>query len=329
MRAFQRCRVGQLLGLLRLTPQALTKLETMGDVCPLDEKAVWALLRVPADEQLDALNTELARRSNRPTRKRLDEPDPTSYEALGPLRMVAYFNPQLFVDTRRRTEGHCVSLQQRVEGLNKQLAHCKRSRKRDSTHRKFSRELERLSYLGVFDIELEAYEVTSPSGASMQTFRGALIRKERTWTKRRRYDGFVLLVAHPDVAHTATELTTAYHGKDVVEKGFQTIKSVTELRPILHHRHPKVLAHVALCMLALLVVRTLRRRLRQAGSTLAASSCLGLLKTCHLNLRTADKDPSYDLTRPNHTQQALLRLLNFDHHAEEDQLRARIRPRPI
>ena len=325
-------RMGQLIGLLKLAPDVLARVEEMGPSLPLSERDIRMLGRLPLNKQLAALEAAIGEANAEAQDEAQTAPGSTRdpYHALGPVRMVAYFNPQLFVDMRRRTEDHCRQLQDRVEALNAELANCKRSRSRDTTYRKFSRELERLRYLDVFDVELEPLEVISPTGTVLESFRGDLVRRPEAWVRRRRYDGFVLLLGHPNLSHTAADLVEAYQSKDVVEKGFQTIKSVVELRPILHQQHPKVLAHVALCMLALLLMRTLRRRLRDAGSTIAASMCLDHLKTCHLNLRQpTDAEAAYDITRPNDAQRALLDMLSLNHLVSEEHLRPRLAPRQI
>ena len=68
-----------------------------------------------------------------------------------------------------------------------------------------------------------------------------------------------------------------------IEKDFQTIKSVIKLRPIYSYTDPKVQAHVTLCMLALLLCRSLEHQLKQANLALSAAACLETLATCHLN----------------------------------------------
>ena len=65
-----------------------------------------------------------------------------------------------------------------------------------------------------------------------------------------------------------------YRAKDAVERDFQTIKSDIELRPVLHHTDPKVRSHLSLCMLALLLERTMERRLRSVGLRMTAPAAI-------------------------------------------------------
>lgn len=136
-----------------------------------------------------------------------------------------------------------------------------------------------------------------------------------------------MLLAHPELPQSAKELVNFYRVKDTVEKDFQTIKSLVKLRPIYSYTDPKVQAHVTICMLALLVQRSLEQRLRTAGLPLTAPACIDVLKTCHLNQRRSDTEPLYDITELNAAQQQVLAALGLEQLADDQALRARIRPR--
>jgi len=322
-------RVGKLLRLLRLQPQVQQRIEQLGESFPFGEDYAHSLRRRPPEEQLAALEADLCAHlagSSSSSGASDEESEP-----LGPLRLVAYFNPQLFVDMRRRSSEHCVQLQRRVAELNAELARCKRSRKREPTFRKLSREVERLSYLDAFDITLEPITVTSAGGKPMDSFRGKVVRKDDVWRRRRRYDGFVLLLGHPKLEHKAVDLVNSYRGKDVIEKGFQSIKSVAELRPIYHTRDSKVQAHVTLCMLALLLMRSLEQRFRDAGKAMSADACITSLAPAHLNLRTplSNGQALYDITRPDAAQREILDALNLGELVDNEKVRPRLTHRPI
>ena len=318
-------RVTQLLALLRLHPDVQQRIEALGESFPFDEKYAHSLRRRPAEEQLAVLEADL------PAELECSSSSSSaSNEPLGSLRMVAYFNPQLFVDMRRRTSEHCVQIQRRVDELNTDLAQCKRSRQREPTYRKLSREVERFNYLDAFDITLTPITVTSAGGKTMNSFRGEIVRKEDVWTKRRRHDGFVLLLGHPDLEHSGVDLVDSYRGKDVVEKGFQSIKSVADLRPIYHYRDPKVQAHVTLCMLALLLMRSLEQRFQDSGIAMTAAACIASLASAHLNVRAPLNGRAlYDVTRPNAAQREILAALDLAELAQDKKVRPRLTPRPI
>ena len=313
-------RVTQLLGLLEFAPAVQTRILELGATCPVSEPKARPWLRLSPEEQLAKLN-ELE--------PKVVKSNATGPE-IGPLHMVAYFNPRLFVDIRRRTQCHCELLQQRVDALNGELATPKQSRKEAPTYRKFAREVERLRYLDLFDIELTQIEVTSPGGKPLRSYQGAIKRRDDAWARRRRYDGFVLLLAHPELQRTASEIVAAYRGKDVVEKDFQTIKDVEKLRPVYHHTDAKVQAHVTVCMLALVLQRTLRRRLAQAGLAETAPAALDILTTCHLNQRAPlDRAATYDITQLNTGQRRILAALGLENLATSEYAASKLRPRPV
>lgn len=314
-------RIAQILSLLRLAPEARDRITQYGEDFPCTETEAWKLVKLEPAEQLARIDAMVA----------ADVGDTPADDAVGPLRMVAYFNPRLFVDMRARGERHCREIDEAVASLNAELAVAKRSRDEQPTFRKFSRELERRTCLDAFDIELEAVTLTSTSGAEIRSFHGTITRKESVWAARRAYDGCVLLLGHPELRHTGIELVQHYRGKDVVEKDFQTIKSVVELRPLFHYTDPKVAAHVSICMLAVLLLRTLEQRLKGADVELSARGCLEELSDCHLNVRRASPSDAlcYDLTAPRSSQSELLQALALDGIAEPEPLRARLQARPV
>jgi transposase len=144
------------------------------------------------------------------------------------------------------------------------------------------------------------------------------------WQRRRRHDGFSVIIAHPAVLRTAAELCQLYRAKDAVEKDFQIIKGLVRLRPIWHHTDAKVRAHVTLCMLALLLERTLNERLRHVS----AEQAIETLSTCCLNrFQDTHGKSHYVVTQPDEAQQALLRELELTSLAEDNDIVERVRPR--
>jgi len=313
------------LALLELAPAVQERILQWDDRFPFGEKELRALLTLSPDEQLARLDEKLVAQLSASSEAAESKDDD---EPIGLLRLVAYFNPQLFVDVRRRTAEHCQKLQRHVEAFNADLAAAKRTRSYEATYRKFAHEVERLKYLDTFDIELTPITVTSEkTGRPIDSFQGSITRKENAWKRRRRYDGFVLLLGHPDLPQPARELVSFYRIKDIVEKDFQTIKGLIKLRPIFSYTDPKVQAHVSVCMLALLVQRTLEAGLRSAGLPLTAPACIDVLKTCHLNQRRSDDEPVYDITRLDAAQRQVLCALGLEQLADDKQVRRRLTPR--
>ena len=151
------------------------------------------------------------------------------------------------------------------------------------------------------------------------------------WNDRHKNDGFVLLVAHPDLPHSAHELVAIYRAKDAVEKDFQTIKTDFKLRPVCHHTALKVRAHVSLCMLALLLERTLERRLREASAPMTAPAVFEELAGVHLNMigLGPDEAVTYVPAEPSLAQRDLLTRLRLAHLVDHEHIASGITPRPV
>ena len=182
-----------------------------------------------------------------------------------------------------------------------------------TTRRKIMRQLERYDYTDAFEVVLEPLSIQTPAGAKITSWTCDLKLKPDAWARKRRYDGFVLLLGHPQLHQSGTDLAQLYRAKDMVEKDFQTIKGVIQLRPIFSYTDPKVQAHVTICMLSLSLNRILELRLKNAGVAITAPACLEILSTCHLN-RLADRPAQrtlYTVTQPTIAQQEILRALDM------------------
>jgi hypothetical protein len=155
-----------------------------------------------------------------------------------------------------------------------------------------------------------------------------LTRNDEEWKRRRRLDGFAVLVAHPGLRQSAEELVQLYFSKDIVEKDFQLIKSELDLRPVRHRTDPKVRAHVSLCMLALLLQRSLEHDLTEGGLPVTAVAATQMLSTCHLNRVHPDgAQPYYTVTATTPEQRELIVALGLEHLVDDDAVEAILRPR--
>ena len=310
-----RARVTQILNLLRLAPDIQERLLACSQEVHVSEHRLRRVVkeedpgrqREMLGDVLDALEAPR------------QEEEESSEEPLKELRLVAYFNPKMFVDQRRRTQEHLDDLERFVKELNTELSCARQHRKEEPTRRKIMQRIERHNYMDVFEVTLEPITVTTKRGGQVGSFRCELRLKPDVWRRRRRYDGFVLLLGHPQLSPSGKELALLYRGKDVVEKDFQTIKSVIKLRPIFSHTDPKVQAHVTICMLSLLLNRILEERLKQSNMALTAPACLELLATCHLN-RMKDRPAGrgvYSVTEATKAQRELLRALDLGHLVDD------------
>jgi hypothetical protein len=236
------------------------------------------------------------------------------------VRAVAYFNPDRFVEERVRAREQLDRIGAFEAELNAKLSspHSKHTAK--SIAAAVDRRLRSDALLNAFEVR-----ITERPLAGRTRFSVELLLDKNEWARRRRNDGFSVLVAHPDVSRDAVDLCRLYRAKDAVEKDFQVIKSMVQLRPIWHRTDGKVRAHVTLCMLALLLERTLKRRLNGSSTVEAA---LELLESCRLNLFAGqDGPPAYTITHPNPEQKAILHALRLQSLANDEELADRITPR--
>ncbi|MGH8516760.1 MAG: IS1634 family transposase [Panacagrimonas sp.] len=235
------------------------------------------------------------------------------------VRVVVAFNPELFVDQRRTAQKQIDDVQLFVRELNERLARPRARQTQRDIEAAVDRMLRRRNLLEVFKIRIdEGLPPTTP---------GYQVHVELDpieWQRRRRHDGFSVIVAHPAVVRAAGDLCQLYRDKDAVEKDFQIIKGLVRLRPIWHHTDAKVRAHVTLCMLALLLERTLNERLKH----ISADHALETFATCCLNrFQDHDGKSHYMVTQPDESQQALLRQLRLAILTNDNDIIERVLPR--
>jgi hypothetical protein len=295
------------------------------DRCSLAELVRVAHLADPT-EQRTCFAALLESAAQRPPQRRPAPRCPSAaappQEAPFPVRVVAYFNPERFVEQRLTAHRRQAAIAAFVQELNERLANPRARYDRARVLAAVDRRLRR-------DDMIEAYavSVTEHDTGGRIHYRVGLKPITADWERRRRYHGFTVLAAHPALLCPAADLCQLYRAKDTVEKDFQVIKSVVKLRPIRHHTEAKVNAHVTLCMLALLLERILEHQLDGRSSAQAA---LETLATCHLNTYRGTGEgtaPVYSLTEPDKDQLALLRKLRLQLLADDDDLAARITPR--
>jgi hypothetical protein len=311
-------------GNLRRLPSAVQQRILDGDARgrSLDE-----LIRITrlgdAQQQCDAFTQLVAspprRASARPLGVAQRRSTPTDAPVPEPIRVraVLYFNPQLFVDQRRRARQRLEDTQAFADDLNARLASPRSRMHREQVAAVVDRQLRKDDLLEAFTLVISEQEIAGRARLHVE-----LRLDQAEWSRRHRYDGFNIVVTHPDLERRAPDLCQLYRAKDVIEKDFQTIKSLVELRPVRHHTDAKVRAHVTLCMLALLLQRTLEQKLAGLHSAPAA---LELLATTHLNRYAgSDGTAAHVVTRTDAAQNKILRSLRLQHLADYQETIERI-----
>jgi hypothetical protein len=304
-----RARVTQIMNTLRLD-LALQEQILAGDFGYVPERLLRQCVQCDKETDQRAL-LEANARIMRPARRPGLPPRRVGRQTV-PLRLVAYFVPRMFVDQRSRLARRRQRIESFVAALNRRLETATTPRERSHLRLEAHRELARWAMLSLFRVHMVVHHEPRTNLARWQI---QLTLDPAEWTRRQRFAGFVLLVAHADLPYNAADIVRLYRQKDTVEKDFQTIKHVVKLRPLFHHTDPKVRAHVTLCMLALLLERSLERKLRRTGVTdvRSAAACFEELRGCTLNLITSSQaiEPTYAATEPSQQQRAILSALRM------------------
>jgi hypothetical protein len=314
--------LAKLLGLLQLAPDLQQMIRSGGAAKFPINSALRIAKLTDHQQQREAFNREVQRAAAKPQARRsargaVHRAAAASRDVVR-LRAVLCFNPEQFVEQRRSADEELGAVNTFVAEFNQALASPRSRRTKETAHAHVYAELRRRSLVDAFDIGVQK---------DGDRLRVQVSLRERTWRQRRRFDGFSMLVAHPDVVASAAELDRLYRAKDAVEKDFHVIKSVVQLRPVRHRTEPKVRAHVTLCMLALLLERTLERKLAAAGLSMTAQMAFELLRTVHLNQLSSNKPSLYTVTRPTAEQEQIARALGLTHLLEDEQIATRISPR--
>ncbi len=237
-------------------------------------------------------------------------------ETIFKVRVVAYFNPQMYADQKDRAQRWLQKIENFEVDLNKRLSSNDSRRTKGSVYAEIDRFIRKKDLLRCFDIK-----INQGSTSNTHSLNFKLTLKEEEWNKRRDFDGFCVLVAHPDCNLTAAELCKLNRTKDIVEKDFQVIKSVLQVGPIRHRTDLKVKAHLTVCMLSLLIERLLEKKL--AGK-FSARQAMEMLHACHLNKYIVGDESLYTITELNTQQQAILKQLHMTHLSNDDYLLERI-----
>jgi hypothetical protein len=283
------------------------------DTLTLDE--LVGIAAMAPDEQLVAFDELLQARAGAP--RRLARAGRASTAGVL-VRGVLHLNPDRLVAERRAAASQREEVETLTRELNATLAEPTCRRQDATVVRDVQQLVERYSLGDVFTVAI------AHAGTHRQLVIGC---NEDVWRRRRGVDGLNVMVAHPEMPYSAAEIVELYFAKDRVEKDFQMIKSVVELRPVHHRTDGKVRAHVALCMLATLLECVLDDRLRTAGMHRSAAAMLETLGTCHLNLLDEDGQSLYLLTEPTHDQRLCLNTLQMNDLVDPLQIMETITPR--
>jgi hypothetical protein len=311
---------------LRLLPEELQQRVLRGEVESASLRQLVRIAHLDVAHRDAAFEQETRRHRSTSQAGKAPAPQPTSSpldEDARLVRCVAYFNPFVFASQRRVAVAALAEARRHVDRVNERLRDNPGRRGSKAARAEIEQWLRRRELASIFDVELEE---TDAAGRVRREVRLTFNKAE--WQRRRRADGFTVLVADRRVALDAAQLCRTYRAKDAVETDFQVIKSVIKLRPVWHRTDLKIRAHVTLCMLALLVERHVHQRLSKRG--VSARLAFESLEPGRLSVHQASaaSRPTYVLTQPNPEQSRLLRDLRLTLLADDTELQRSLNPRP-
>jgi len=104
-----------------------------------------------------------------------------------------------------------------------------------------------------------------------------------------KYDGVSFIFTNTKMS--LQEIVKDYFDKDVVEKTFQSLKGVVNLRPIRHWLYNRVEAHVFICYLSCLVLSILKNKVRklEISAFSALAELEGLYRICLVDPKSGMK----------------------------------------
>lgn len=128
--------------------------------------------------------------------------------------------------------------------------------------------------------------------------------------KAERLDGkFILETSDPDLP--PLEIARGYHDRDTVEKFFQALKDIVELRPTYVYTERHVKAHVFICILAVLLLSLIKKILKETNKDLSSIKALQLLDGIKRVEFTVDgKGTIVRTTQINNQQREIISILN-------------------
>jgi transposase len=124
-------------------------------------------------------------------------------------------------------------------------------------------------------------------------------------------DGKLLLVTQtPDLS--AAQIVERYKALADIERGFRVLKSEIEIGPLYHRLPERIQAHAALCFMALILYRVMRRRLKAANVALSPERALETLRRIQYHQIWFNTDqPLTGISTITSTQHEVLDALNI------------------
>lgn len=206
----------------------------------------------------------------------------TYYREIGIInkrRYILCFNPQLFKDQRKSRETSLESFTKFVTKLNEDLTFAKKTRDRNSTQRKFYKQIAKLKLKGFISVSLKEINITNSNekdnDKKVVSYQGVIDPiNDGKRIEVEKLDGFWLLVTnHFEREGLEFKLSSAkaikpYRDKVIIESSFRDIKSFIQVSPFYVWKEKHVKAHFTICVIAHLINRLITMKLHKYGGNI-------------------------------------------------------------
>ena len=187
------------------------------------------------------------------------------------LRLVVAHNPQQALEQTAKRQARIDQLRQRADQLvgkldSQDAGKVQRGRKLSDAGvtARFFHEVSEAHLKHIIKVDLQADLFT------YDIDQAALARA-------RMMDGKLLLVTNVTDL-TPQEVVRRYKALADIERGFRVLKSEIEIAPVFHRLPDRIKAHASICMLALILYRVMRQRLKMSGHDLSPEAALADLR---------------------------------------------------
>jgi transposase len=260
-------------GLLSLDNiEALSKLRLVGDETNgSGGQALEFILAVPGRRYgefvdiLEPINARARASEQGATEERIDE---TQWQG---LRLVVAHNPLQAAEQTTNRQARIDQLRQRADQLVGKLD----SQDAGKVHR--GRKLSDAGVTARFFHEVSEAHLTRIIKVDLQAELFTWDIDQDALAAAQAMDGKLLLVTNVQDL-TPQEVVQRYKALADIERGFRVLKSEIEIAPVFHRLPDRIKAHASICMLALILYRVMRQRLKMSGSDLSPEAALADLR---------------------------------------------------
>lgn len=261
-------------GLLSLDNiEALSELRLSGGASGSTDQALEFILAVPGrryGEFADLLEPINARARARASEQETTEETIDEAQWQG-LRLVVAHNPLQAAEQTANRQARIDQLRQRADQLVGKLD----SQDAGKVHR--GRKLSDAGVTARFFHEVSEAHLSRIIKVDLQAELFTYDIDQAALARAKAMDGKLLLVTN--VADlTPQEVVRRYKALADIERGFRVLKSEIEIAPVFHRLPERIKAHASICMLALILYRVMRQRLKMSGSDLSPEAALADLR---------------------------------------------------